>query len=801
MKLTSIKFLNFRKFRQQEIEFNDKFSIIFWKNGAWKSTIVDAIGFALFRSSWNEFTRWSLDTLKSYTADEKEWSKIELNFEVWLEKYKVVRILHKWYKTHSSDFIEETKDTLLFWSDVIYDPKPITDYIESLLGIDKNTFLRSVLAKQKDVSVLSGVSSDKRKDLITKVLWINRIEFLASEFEKKYRVKKRWLEEVKSFISEFNEKEIKVIIKELEVNIKEKNKEIKALEKQIEDKKKQGSKIETEYKRLEELKISYDKNNKELDLFQLDAKKSFENLDKIIKEIVLLNEKWKKLEENKWDFTVFEKLEKEYSEIQATFEKFKLKKNKEESLEKQKEYLQKIKSSITEVLKTWGIQNVEKLNENLQKTDENIKKSEENLTKQKSIVTEMLVKLQNITKDGKDLAEELNNLKELAWAWECPTCKRELWDHAPKIIAMTEENIKKKREEYTENKKSYDKLELKEKELTSLCEKEKLIKEKLLNLKISLQKLISDEENSNKNIEVLNDELKEIWDVNFNEEMALETKEKYLKLKVKIDELKIIKSEILRLPELSDSESKIKEYISSLESRIKAIELTISELKYKEEDFIIAKNEYLNYQNEINKMLEWINNLTKEKAFLDNTLIREKTRLEEFLSKKKRLEEEKNILNDLFLKKDILREYANYLLIYLKPIIEELASEYFRIVTNWKYSMIELTNDYLIEIEGKSLDLYSWGEKDLANLCLRLALSQNLSNNKWKNQINFLILDEVLWSQDFERRSNVLASLKQLEDKFSQIILISHIDEIKDIASSLIEVESINKYESTISLK
>jgi exonuclease SbcC len=122
-------------------------------------------------------------------------------------------------------------------------------------------------------------------------------------------------------------------------------------------------------------------------------------------------------------------------------------------------------------------------------------------------------------------------------------------------------------------------------------------------------------------------------------------------------------------------------------------------------------------------------------------------------------------------------------------------------LTNWKYSSIELTDDYLMEIEGKSLELYSGWEKDLANLCLRLALSQNLTNNTWKNQINFMVLDEVLWSQDFERRNNILASLKWLEDKFSQIILISHVDEIKDIASSLVEVESINKYESKISLK
>ena len=100
-------------------------------------------------------------------------------------------------------------------------------------------------------------------------------------------------------------------------------------------------------------------------------------------------------------------------------------------------------------------------------------------------------------------------------------------------------------------------------------------------------------------------------------------------------------------------------------------------------------------------------------------------------------------------------------------------------------------------IDEKNIDLYSGWERDLANLCLRLSLWQNISYNN-SNPINFLILDEVLASQDKERQQNILINLKKLEQKFSQIILISHLEDIKEMATNMIEVKQKNIEESMV---
>jgi hypothetical protein len=51
-------------------------------------------------------------------------------------------------------------------------------------------------------------------------------------------------------------------------------------------------------------------------------------------------------------------------------------------------------------------------------------------------------------------------------------------------------------------------------------------------------------------------------------------------------------------------------------------------------------------------------------------------------------------------------------------------------MTDFKYTQISIDDDYNIKIDWKIIDLYSGGEQDLANLCLRLALWQNIGSGR-----------------------------------------------------------------------
>jgi DNA repair protein SbcC/Rad50 len=56
-------------------------------------------------------------------------------------------------------------------------------------------------------------------------------------------------------------------------------------------------------------------------------------------------------------------------------------------------------------------------------------------------------------------------------------------------------------------------------------------------------------------------------------------------------------------------------------------------------------------------------------------------------------------------------------------------------------------------------------------------------------QLGFLVLDEVLGSQDEQRRGNILRALAHLRGRFRQILLITHIEDVKDALEHVLYVE------------
>src|SRR6185312_11246469 len=73
----------------------------------------------------------------------------------------------------------------------------------------------------------------------------------------------------------------------------------------------------------------------------------------------------------------------------------------------------------------------------------------------------------------------------------------------------------------------------------------------------------------------------------------------------------------------------------------------------------------------------------------------------------------------------------------------------------------------------------SGGEEDLAHLVLRLAISQMIAERAGQS-FSLLILDEVFGSLDDARRHNVVELLRRLQDRFEQVILITHIESVRE---------------------
>jgi len=70
---------------------------------------------------------------------------------------------------------------------------------------------------------------------------------------------------------------------------------------------------------------------------------------------------------------------------------------------------------------------------------------------------------------------------------------------------------------------------------------------------------------------------------------------------------------------------------------------------------------------------------------------------------------------------------------------------------------------------------------------LRLAVSQMIAERSGQ-AFSLLILDEIFGSLDELRRFNVLELLRALGDRFEQVILITHIEGVRDGVDQVISV-------------
>jgi exonuclease SbcC len=126
----------------------------------------------------------------------------------------------------------------------------------------------------------------------------------------------------------------------------------------------------------------------------------------------------------------------------------------------------------------------------------------------------------------------------------------------------------------------------------------------------------------------------------------------------------------------------------------------------------------------------------------------------------------------------------------VRPELSELASAFLADITDGRYTSIEIDDDYNVMVldEGEEKPVISGGEEDIANLVLRLAISQMIAERAGQ-QLSILILDEVFGSLDLEHRDAVVQLLHKLEGRFEQVILITHVDGIREGLDNVLRVE------------
>lgn len=806
MRLLSLKLLNYRRFHQEELIFQDDFSLIFWKNWAGKSSLLDAIWFALFGPWSRDFVRVNRDFQRSYFLKEREPSKVELTFQYWFEQYKVVRVIDAGIKKFASEFIVENKDILFWpqWLEIVW-WEEITQYLVQLLWVSKDTFLRSVFTKQKDLEVLSWGLSE-RKELINKVLWLDKIEEIIEQLKKQEKEEKITLDILKQKLQTFDSQGLEKQMQDIQEKYKKTCLQISVSQAEYESLQVHFHQVKTQFEMIEKKKNDFQSLQNQQSLKQQQMQNSSALILRQKQEIQEIQWYESYLEQNAFLIDEHKKYEQKVLEWEKNKTYFQYKQQLQHEVNQivqdEKKYFQESQSLLEKTfMVSWQENNWNDFQELYMKQKSHLMiQIQENETMRIQKMERkwyLEAQMMNLKWAWEQLKKELDIIQQLGMNSPCPTCKRPLREDFPWLVELFEKDLVQKRTEYkqfsqevTELNNEIEKSIIQDKEYKNIWESLSLAEK---NMGILYEKIL----NTQKRYAELTEQINKIPLVEYDEKIYLEDKKNLQIYNTKLEEYNQKKWQVLKKEFLAKELSQSQQLLENLQKDIEQIRKDINFLQFDDNEFLKIKNEYHSFYTKHHEKSLEISTLQKSWMELEFQLKDLQNQKQRFLDDTQQIHVHVHTLHIISMKKQILSDYMYYLLGYLKPRIEDLASEYFTLITDNKYSSLTLDEDYTILIDGKHLDLYSGGERDLANLCFRLSLWQNMTSNKW-NPINFLVLDEVLASQDKGRQQNILLHLKKLERKFSQIILISHVEEMKDLATHLIEVYAISKDESTI---
>ncbi len=163
---------NFKRFREEEIRFKDGITGILGNNGTGKSSLVQAVFFALYGV---QATGIAADYIVSSFASPKEKCEVRLDFRIGGDSYTVLRTFRKGKSvTHDATFHKNGK---LMATGV----SQVETEVKRTLGMGPVDFRNTIYAGQKDLLTLLENTPGKRKEWFLRALGI---DFLSTESQK-----------------------------------------------------------------------------------------------------------------------------------------------------------------------------------------------------------------------------------------------------------------------------------------------------------------------------------------------------------------------------------------------------------------------------------------------------------------------------------------------------------------------------------------------------------------------------------------------------------------------------------------
>ncbi|MDP3909952.1 MAG: SMC family ATPase, partial [Gemmatimonadales bacterium] len=154
MKLHRLRLVNFRQHADTEIAFGDGITGIIGPNGSGKTSLLEAIAWAMYG---NPAARGDKDSIRNLRAKARATVRVELEFGLGSHEFRVERGLNT---------AELYQDNVLVANSL----KEVTGRLQRVVGMTHDEFFNTYFTGQKELAVLADATRPERAAFLSRVL-------------------------------------------------------------------------------------------------------------------------------------------------------------------------------------------------------------------------------------------------------------------------------------------------------------------------------------------------------------------------------------------------------------------------------------------------------------------------------------------------------------------------------------------------------------------------------------------------------------------------------------------------------
>ena len=776
MRLNSLHLQNFRQHLDTRIEFDSGLTGIIGPNGAGKSTILEAIAWALYGMPAARGTR---DSIRAIRAGARASVRVELDFDLGGHRYRVVRGL-----TSAELYLDGAAQP------IANSLTGVTDMLRRRLGMSLDEFFNTYFTGQKELSVMAAMGPSERAQFLSRVLGYERLRAAQTLVRDRRKLISAEAQGVRTGMPDPEgvarakqeaEGRLESAAARARESVARRDRARETLDAigpawqraQQEREQLQALVGELRVAEADEANAVRDVERLARDVGELDAARA--ELDALTKELVPLGPALTELRAQ-------DNLCREEGRRQTLLEGERALAQELAGMIERRE-----KVATAPALETETTAELARARQAQNEADSALETRRTEWVRDRQ---EAETKTDALREQYAELKQQRDQLAELGAESPCPTCTRPLGATYTTVLEDLDGRLETVRVDGKYYRARREQLEGMPEDLVALEERRRAATEdatrlerRLTRVQLAVQELAAlarDIEGKQYRLDAVRRDLAAI--------PAGYDPARHAELQALVTRLQPLDARAARLSAQIEREGQLRADHRRAVERLAAAQLRVGELRARRDAVAFSEQRFtdLRQQHELAAAELRSAELTAVGAEAEAEsarLAREGAlRAEQELARAQAQLEA--LTSDRRLHDELDRAYTDMrtdLNVQLRPEISEVASGFLRDLTDGRYTELELDDQYNIVVleDGIPKPVISGGEEDLANLVLRLAISQMIADRAGTS-FSLLILDEVFGSLDEARRNNVVDLLRQLHDRFEQVILITHIDAVRE---------------------